>query len=96
MYQITGGWSMFASSHEEMAAHFKNEFNADPPVFYVRSAESVEVSSSKSRAFEVGSWRGGEGDSTDMYGGRYSAHWVKTDSGWKIRSEIYVTTYSDQ
>ena len=95
-FQGTGGDGGFAANYDEMAAIFADELSADPPIFYVRNPESVEVSESKTRAFENGTWRGGEGENTDMYGGRYSAHWVKTESGWKIRSEIYVTMYSDQ
>lgn len=98
LYHVTGGYSGFATSRKHRAEVFEMEFEADPPVVYVRSPEFVEVSESRTRASETGtSWGGESGtEGGSTYGGWYAAHWVKTDAGWKIRPEVFVSLFSNQ
>lgn len=95
LYRGTGGDGGFAENYPQMVEIYEADFGASSPVTYHRTAESVEVSESLSRAFELGTWTGGTDGAPESMGGRYSAHWVNTESGWKIRSELFVTLYSN-
>lgn len=59
---------------------------------YVRTPERVAVAANGVRAVEHGTWtalnHNAEGET--RYGGDYSAHWVRTERGWKIQGELYV------
>ena len=61
-------------------------------LIYQRITKDVEVSSKWPLAFETGRWEGHQGTLTGpiVIGGRYSAQWVKRDSRWLIRSEVFV------
>ena len=62
---------------------------------FVRSIESVEISTSNPLAAEVGTWVGTwtTPDGKVKTGGRYAASWRKGERGWVIRSELFVTLY---
>jgi ketosteroid isomerase-like protein len=59
-------------------------------VRYERVPDKIELSSATLLAAEHGHWIGTRADGTKAYGGTYLAMWRKTDSGWKIRSELFV------
>ena len=92
-YQITvGSGDLFHGRAAELEA-WRAEFARAADLVYVRTPESVEVSTSGERAAEVGVWVGAW---TTLSGphrlrGRYAAHWRKVDGSWKIRSELFVT-----
>ncbi len=64
----------------------------DAPLVYQREAVSVEVSQHWPLAFEEGRWSGhpGNAQAAPAIGGRYAAQWVKRDSRWLIRAEVFV------
>lgn len=75
---------------------FKAEF-ADPRcVRYLRTPDSIEVSHSHPLASEQGRWTATLPDGTVSYSGIYSAVWRRTPSGWKLRSEFFVTLMQAQ
>ena len=75
------------------AEEWAEVFTSTDDVIYVRTPESVDVSSSGDRAAEIGSWVGSwtTPGGPQQVGGRYAAHWQRMDGGWKIRSELFVT-----
>jgi len=64
----------------------------DSSLVYQRVPTSIEVSRHWPLAFETGRWTGRLGKATGpvVIGGRYSAQWVKRDTSWLIRSEVFV------
>jgi ketosteroid isomerase-like protein len=92
-YQITvGSGGLFHGRAAELEA-WRAEFARAADLVYVRTPESVEVSTSGERAAEIGVW---VGSWTTLNGphrlrGRYAAHWRKVGGSWKIRSELFVT-----
>lgn len=69
-----------------LEAHFK----AYPDMVYVRTPDVIYVHCEGSLALEHGRWKGGPDPQTKI-SGRYSAGWRRTEAGWKIHSELYVT-----
>ncbi len=87
---IVGDGSLLPSRDAYIAA-FKAEF-ADPArICYIRIPDSIEVSSSHPLASEQGRWTAVLPDGTVTHSGTYSAVWRRTQSGWKLRSELFVT-----
>jgi ketosteroid isomerase-like protein len=70
----------------------KAAFGADGRIVYERIPSDVRVSAGWPLAWETGTWTGKDRTSSDaiLITGRYSAQWVRTDQGWKIRSELFV------
>lgn len=58
-------------------------------VIYVRTPAVIEVSPQWPLAFESGTWSAYL-DGVETTRGRYSAQWVKQDTRWLIRSEVFV------
>ena len=58
---------------------------------YVRIPDIIEVSNSHPLASEQGRWTATLPDGTVSYSGTYSAIWRRSASGWKLRSEFFVT-----
>jgi ketosteroid isomerase-like protein len=71
---------------------FEQSGNRDSTLTYQREPSTVEVSSHWPLAFESGTWVGYAGgrNGAAVIRGRYSAQWVKRDSRWLIRSEVFV------
>jgi len=92
-YQITvGSGALFQDRAGESEA-WAHEFERSADLVYVRTAESIEVSSSGTRAAEIGVWSGSwtTSDGPQQRGGRYAAYWRLVDGSWKLRSELFVT-----
>lgn len=92
-YQITvGSGDLFHGRAAELKA-WRAEFARAPDLVYVRKPESVEVSTSRERAAEIGVWVGSwtTPNGPHRVRGRYAAHWRKVDGSWKIRAELFVT-----
>jgi ketosteroid isomerase-like protein len=66
--------------------------DATRTIIYQRESLSVQVSDNWPLAYEEGQWSGylGSVDTVPIQSGRYSAHWVKRDGRWFIRSELFV------
>lgn len=92
-YQITvGSGDLFHGKAAELDA-WRAEFARAADVKYVRTPESVEVSTSGERAAEIGVWVGSWTTPRGPHSlrGRYAAHWRKVGGSWKIRAELFVT-----
>jgi ketosteroid isomerase-like protein len=70
----------------------KRAFAADGRILYERLPSDIQLSAGWSLAWETGTWTGKDRSANDatLVTGRYSAQWVKTESGWKIHSELFV------
>ena len=70
----------------------KAAFAADGRIVYERIPSDIQVSAGWPLAWETGHWTGRDNmaANTTLITGRYSAQWVRTDKGWKIRSELFV------
>lgn len=92
-YQITdGSGDLFHDRAAELEG-WRAEFARAADLVYVRTPESVEVSTSGERAAEIGVWVGSwttPGGGRRLRG-RYAAHWRKVGGSWKIRAELFVT-----
>lgn len=96
-YQITvGSGKLFHGKAGEIEG-WREEFAESADLVYVRTPETVEVSSSGKRAAEIGVWLGTwtDADGAHRAAGRYAAHWSKASGSWKIRSELFVTLSCD-
>ncbi|MEP6779204.1 MAG: nuclear transport factor 2 family protein [Gemmatimonadaceae bacterium] len=67
-------------------------FVADSAMTYKREPIDVVVSTQWPLAYERGKWTGRlrSASNAPLLDGEYSAQWVKTAAGWRIRSELYV------
>lgn len=70
----------------------KAAFVADGRIVYERIPTHIQLSDGWAIAWETGTWTGKDRTESDatLITGRYSAQWVRTDQGWKIRSELFV------
>ncbi len=77
-----------------MADYFARAFRSTGFLGFVRTPDVVTVADPPARAMERGHWSGGS------VGGRlrgeYLAVWVPTPSGWRLRSESFVTLGQDK
>jgi len=92
-YQITVGNGGLFHGRAGEPEGWRAEFARAADLLYVRTPESVEVSSSGQRAAEIGVWVGTwtAPDGQHRASGRYAAHWSNVNGSWKIRSELFVT-----
>jgi ketosteroid isomerase-like protein len=94
---ITGGNGASRIGRDSSVRAFTRSFSDSSFVSGVRTPERVDVgiaSDGRGQAAEAGRWvwraRGAQGVSEAE--GRYLVFWRRTDEGWRIRSELYVTT----
>jgi len=69
---------------------FALDFANPKAIGYQRIPDKIELSTAAPLAAEHGHWIGTRPDGSRAYSGTYLAMWRKTDSGWKLRSELYV------
>ena len=76
-------------------ALFAADTGSPAEIVYVREPTSIDVSRSWPLAFETGRWTGYLGGIRGpvVIQGRYSAQWVKRDSHWLIRAEVFVALH---
>jgi hypothetical protein len=79
-------------TREAYIAAFKSNF-ADPThsLIYERTPDTIHISSSDPLASEQGHWTATLPDGTITHTGTYAAIWRRTPSGWKLRSELFVS-----
>lgn len=89
------GDGSFVPSREVYVSLFKQDF-ADPThaLRYERITDTIDVSGSAPLAAEHGHWIGFTANGSPAYTGTYMAVWRRGPSGWKIRSEQFVTLTS--
>jgi hypothetical protein len=88
---ILGDGTLLPSRDAYLAA-FKSNF-ADPTnsLRYERTPDTIDISTSDPLASEQGHWTATLPDATLTHTGTYAAMWRRTPSGWKLRSELFVT-----
>jgi ketosteroid isomerase-like protein len=96
-YQITTSLGDLQQDRNTEAAGWRELIASRKDLLYVRSPDSIEVSSDYPLAAESGEWTGTW--TTDggpvRTGGRYAAMWHKAGGVWKVRSELFVALYCE-
>ena len=91
------GDGTFVPSRAEYLRLFKQGFDhPKQSMTYVRTPEVVNVADDHTLAAEHGSWVATLPSGSVAHTGTYAAMWRRTPTGWKIRSEIFVTLHSSQ
>jgi ketosteroid isomerase-like protein len=81
-------------SRAEYLRLFKEGFDRPrQSMTYVRTPEVVNVADDQNLAAEHGKWVATFPSGSVAYAGTYAAMWRRTPTGWKIRSEIFVTLH---
>ncbi len=90
------GDGTFVASRTEYLRLFKQGFDhPKQSMTYVRTPEVVHVADDQTLAAEHGSWVATLPSGSVAHTGTYAAMWRQTPTGWKIRSEIFVTLHSE-
>jgi len=89
------GDGTFVPSRAEYLRLFKQGFDRPrQSMTYVRTPEVVNVADDRNLAAENGRWTATLPSGSVASIGSYAAMWRRTQDGWKIRSEIFVTLQS--
>jgi len=75
---------------DTIIATWKQLFNSNPKVSYIRTPAKIIISTNDTLAWETGSWKAFNSYSK---GGNYSAMWRKSGNTWKIQSELFVALF---
>ena len=89
------GNGVLVSSRQGYIDVIGGDFKDPKAVRYERIPDKIEISSAAPLAAEHGHWIGTRPDGKRAYGGTYLAMWRRTESGWKIRSELFVVLSCD-
>ena len=81
------------SGRDSVLASVAVQFNDPAFLGYVREIDRIQVSTTGPLAAEHGHWTGRfqRSDGIQTITGTYLAMWRKTDAGWKLRSELFVS-----
>lgn len=86
------GDGTFVPTRDAYIALFKQDFaNPTRALRYERIPDTIDVSTADPIAAEHGHWIALTSTGATAYTGTYSAMWRRTPSGWKLRSELFVT-----
>ncbi len=96
-YQITTSLGQLIQGRDGEAAAWQDLFSNRQDVLYVRTPQTVELSSAYPLAAEAGTWVGtwSTPHGAVRTGGHYSAMWRQSDGEWKVRSELFVALYCE-
>jgi ketosteroid isomerase-like protein len=86
---VTGNGSFL--SREAYIAAFAKDFEDAHSVRFERIVDSIELSSSVPLAAEHGHWVGRLPGGPAIFRGTYLAMWRRSESGWRLRSELFVS-----
>jgi hypothetical protein len=86
---VTGNGSFL--SRETYIAAFAKNFEDPHSVRFERIVDSIELSNSVPLAAEHGHWVGRLAGGSVIFSGTYLAMWRRSESGWKLRSELFVS-----
>lgn len=94
-YQASVSNGAFLHSPAEMGDVFSARFAEFKDAVYVRTPDSVVVSTSGQAAAETGTWVGSWTTTGGPFrtGGRYAAYWRKVAGKWLIHSELFVPLF---
>ncbi len=88
------GDGTFVRSRAEYLRLFKEGFDHPKQgMTYVRTPEVIHVADDQTLAAEHGTWVATLSSGSIAYTGSYAAMWRRTPTGWKIRSEMFVTLH---
>ncbi len=82
------GRGTYQTGKQNIAASWKELFNTNPQVAYVRTPEKIIISDNDTMAWETGKWIGIHSYSD---GGNYSAMWIKRNEVWMLKAELFVS-----
>lgn len=89
---ITGTDSALISGRKAQLLAWKREFAAPDRTIYVRTADTITLSSVEPIALEQGHWQGARAtDGVLLASGSYSAKWRQIGTNWVIEGELYLT-----
>ena len=90
---VTRGSGSHVSGRDSVLASVAPQFKDATFLGYVRTTDSIQISTSSPLAAEHGHWTGRfqRPDGIQTITGTYLSMWRKTESGWKIRSELFVS-----
>ena len=96
-YQITTSLGQLSQGRDGESASWSDIIADREDLLYVRTPESIEVSSDYPLAAETGTWLGtwSTADGPVRTGGRYAAMWRLVDGDWKVRSELFVALFCE-
>ena len=86
---VTGNGSLL--TREAYVSAFAKDFDDPHSVRFERIVDSIEISSSVPLAAEHGHWVGRVPGGPALFRGTYLAMWRRSESGWKLRSELFVS-----
>lgn len=91
--EVTRGSGSHVSGRDSVLASVAPQFKDATFLGYVRTTDSIQISTSSPLAAEHGHWTGRfqRPDGIQTITGTYLSMWRKTDAGWKIRSELFVS-----
>ena len=88
------GDGTFVPSRAEYLRLFKQGFDHPKQCMtYARTPDVVSVADDQTLAAENGKWVATLPSGSVAYTGTYAAMWRRTPTGWKIRSETFVTLH---
>ena len=89
---ITGSDSALIAGRKAQLLAWKREFAAPDRTLYLRTSDTITVSSVEPIALEQGHWQGTLASSGQVLAsGLYSAKWRRVADGWVIEAEVYCT-----
>jgi hypothetical protein len=95
-FLVVVGDGSLISSRDAYIAAFKAGFAEPAPARYERTPDTISISSDRLLASEHGHWTATLPNGSVTHTGTYAAMWRRTPSGWKLRSELFVTlTHTD-
>ncbi len=91
--EVTRGSGTHVSGRDSILASVAVQFSDPAFLGYVREIDRLQVSTTAPLAAEHGHWTGRfkRPDGIQIITGTYLAMWRKTEAGWKIRSELFVS-----
>jgi ketosteroid isomerase-like protein len=90
---IAGSGGELIDGGDAMAAYFARAFGNPAFISFVRTPDIITIATPADRAMERGHWLGRSRTATGeaRLHGEYLAVWVPTPTGWRLRSETFVT-----
>jgi ketosteroid isomerase-like protein len=96
-YRVSASTGTFFDGREAMGRAFAGVFAQFSDAQYVRTTETVELSTAGPYAAETGEWVGRwtTPDGPHRTGGRYIAYWRKSGDTWLVHAALYVPLYCE-
>ena len=89
---VTASSGTVIQSGDQMATLFNNTFSDANFITYIRTPIEINISPGNTYAAESGNWisRRNSDSGEMMIEGTYLAQWHKVETGWRIRSEVFI------